>query len=176
MLKIVWLTMLFGFTVASIHAAEFSSEDSRVKYPVLSKQFTLSDTKKQWALIPFESLSLEKGGCYGKCPVMKVTFYRGGKAVYDGKFFTTLKGQYSGKIGLYNFALLSSFIERTHIMRLSESYRAAWTDDATITLRIKSATGEKVIEDYGRQAPAEFQALVALFEKITRNIRWIKAK
>ena len=53
-------------------------------------------------------------------------------------------------------------------------YRVTWTDDETVIVKININDTLKEIKDYGHQAPPEFQAFVALFEKICDGMKWNK--
>lgn len=173
------ICLLFASSVAgNLHSAEAPVNNSLSKYEVLEQQvfFDKEKIEHEWQIMPFESLTLEKSGCFGTCAVSITTFHKGGKAEFNGKAYTKLKGSYAGEITLYEYALLTSLIERTGIEGYKSRYVASWTDDETVKLRIKSNGVDKVIVDYGRQAPPEFQAFRALFDEIQSGIKWAKAK
>src|SRR5687767_6841874 len=37
------------------------------------------------ALLPYDEISLERTGCFGECPIFRVTFHRDGRAELDAK-------------------------------------------------------------------------------------------
>ncbi len=73
---------------------------------------------------------------------------------------------------LHSYALLCSYITRTDLTSLQGRYAASWTDDEEITATFEGERGVIVIADYGRYAPPEFQAYVALFDDIVEHIDW----
>ncbi|MBN2396066.1 MAG: hypothetical protein JXC36_06355 [Candidatus Atribacteria bacterium] len=153
-------------------AMKYKPKYEILKYPFVLKTPTI---EQDWKAMPFDSLSLERSGCFGSCPEFSVIFYRGGKASYNGIAYTKLKGKYSGEVWLYDYALLSSFIERVGMTGYEECYQAKWTDDETVTIKIITNGKLKEIKDYGHQAPPEFQAFVVLFEKICDKVKWNKS-
>jgi hypothetical protein len=66
-------------------AEEAPSNIYKPKYEILKyKMFREFPDKakleQEWKAMPFDSLTLERHGCFGECPIFSVTFYRGGKA------------------------------------------------------------------------------------------------
>jgi len=128
-----------------------------------------------WSRMPFETISLESLGCYGSCPIYKVTFLRGGTAHFSGDSFVgELEGEFEGTIDIHKFARLCLFVDRFRFRDLDAYYDANWTDDNTITIRVTptGATEPLEVSDYGEQAPPEFMALQMAIELLVRSIEW----
>lgn len=141
------------------------------RYGILYDVFLEDDA--YWPQMPFESISLERKGCYGECPVFKVVFHRGGRAEYVGTKYTPRQGTFQGEIGAYGYALLCSVLERMSFSYLEDSYAATWTDDETVVVEVVTSSGEKKsVSDYGRQAPPELFAFQALFDRLTEKVAW----
>ncbi|MFT6714518.1 MAG: hypothetical protein ACJAVJ_001805, partial [Planctomycetota bacterium] len=62
--------------------------------------------------------------------------------------------------------------ERLGLEELNSEYQAAWTDDETITIQFERDDASFTIQDYGRQAPPEFQAFRALFDELIEQQGW----
>lgn len=141
-------------------------------YRALEVQDFQGASEAQWDELLVDKFTLSRGGCYGPCAIYQVEFFRGGRARYTGADFAPRVGVFQGEMSLYGYALLCSLSERIKLNEMSNQYSASWTDDETVTITVDSDGVSKTIEDYGQQAPPEFQAFRALFDELAEEVTW----
>lgn len=95
------------------------------------------------------SVSLQRGICFGTCPVYSLTIFANGSVVYEGKEFVKELGIRNGTLNTSTVDELFNMIESSGFFDLADSYSAYDITDmpsATITL----ITGGKVkrVEHY----------------------------
>lgn len=92
--------------------------------------------------------SMEKGPCYGTCPVFTLTIYEKGVAAYEGKRFTDRKGLYVKKLEQDVFNDLVNAFEKADLWKYKNVYRGNIPDFQTVTISywkgddMKSVTGK----------------------------------
>lgn len=136
----------------------------------------LVDEEKAWRALPFDSISLERKPCFGSCPVYKATFYKGGRATFQGAGNVERKGKFEGRIGIYDYARLCYLLEEMEFSSMRSSYRAAWTDDSTVILTATKLGGVQrhSVEEYGRFGPPRLWALQMAVDLTVERIQWSK--
>lgn len=118
-------------------------------------------------------VSLERGACYGTCPVYKVTLKRDGTAIYEGKRFVERQGTYTGNI--YSFDRLAQFIEAEGYFKLKDDYSINVTDLSTTTTSVVRAGGQrKTISDYAGAGPIELWAIETAIDGVVAHTKWQK--
>lgn len=156
-----------------------ADEDYQVRYPALKNYLFIglhdkSEEAQYWNKLPFEYLEFRSRGCNGECPVYSIKFFKGGKAEYTGGIYSKVKGARAGKVSLFDYTLLCSYIERTNLLGLKNSYSGDYVDLEEFSVIIATATSVKEIQDLAKQSPPELLAYAALFEKISNEIKWKK--
>jgi hypothetical protein len=126
-----------------------------------------------WAGI--SEISLERTGCFGNCPIYKVTLRRDGTATYLGKRFSRRDGVFHGKLG-YGFERLAEFLYQQGFFNLDENYSAPFTDLDTAIVTVVSDGKTKAVTDYGSAAPVELWGLEKLIDSISEEITWKQEK
>jgi hypothetical protein len=101
------------------------------------------------------SLKMERSGCYGQCPTYDLTIQPDGNVLFEGKFYTDVKGKTEGKITLEQLKQLIAEIERANFFSLDNAYNydskncpSMATDLPTVILSIKLNGKEKTINHY----------------------------
>jgi len=125
------------------------------------------------ATLPVASIMLRRGGCFGTCPVYRVTLNVDGTAAYEGVAYVGRIGKFVGRVPFYDFAQLALLAERAGFMTLQERYAGSWTDDETRRITIRARSGkEKTVEDYGDFGPPELWALERAIDGVVESIKW----
>jgi len=125
------------------------------------------------ALIPYESITLERGPCFGSCPVYKVTFNRDGSADLLTDYLLPDKSvHYSGHIYPREFARLAQLIHRAQAVSDRSRYFGKWTDDYFARITVKGKDGSWSVEDYGQVAPPEVWALEEILHSTRMSMEW----
>ncbi len=125
------------------------------------------------ALLPFDSISLERTPCFGSCPVYKVTFNRNGTANLEVESweFDQLK-TFTGSISESDFARLTQLTISAKKAARKSGYAGQWTDDYTAIISAKSSDGTWSVSDYGEVSPIEVWALARILHDFKERIDW----
>ncbi|SRR6266481_5874787 len=124
------------------------------------------------ANLPYESITLERTGCFGTCPIYRVTLWRSGKAELEAKRHLPKLGNFSGEVDLSDYARLCYALDRLHFNEFEADYRAAWTDDSTAIVTATRAAGQKRVSDYGQVGPIELWTIQELIDGIRERVEW----
>jgi len=126
----------------------------------------------------FDSISLERGPCYGACPVYRVVLRRDLSAVYHGEQFVERQGAWHGGVSLFAYGRLSYLIERWGVMAMDSSYTRDVTDQATATLRVwsRGSATPKVISDYADAGPVELWGVEHIIDGLADRTQWTRSR
>ena len=82
------------------------------------------------------SIKLERGMCYGTCPVYSVELRSDGSAAYHGSMFVERLGPHEGVISKQSFARLAARVAKSGFFDLCPSYEIAVTDCAEVVTTV----------------------------------------
>ncbi len=98
------------------------------------------------------SLKMEKTECLGSCPVYTLTIEPSGKVVFEGKFWTKIKGKAEDTLSEEKINNIIAEIDKANFFSLKDSYTEnsgncpyPYTDNSTVILFIKLRGNEKTI-------------------------------
>jgi hypothetical protein len=101
------------------------------------------------------SLKMERSGCYGRCPIYDLTIQPNGKIIFEGKFWTKVKGTAEDKLTEEQLKQLTAEIEKANFFSLDNAYNydskncpEIATDSPGVNLTIKLNGKEKTIDHY----------------------------
>jgi hypothetical protein len=101
------------------------------------------------------SLSMIRSGCYGRCPIYDLKIQPDGKVLFEGRFWTEIKGKAEDTITAKQFEQLISEIEKAKFFSLESAYNydsnncpSTATDFPSVKLYIKLDGKEKTIDHY----------------------------
>lgn len=120
--------------------------------------------------------SLERGYCFGKCPVYKVEIYKSGYAVYTGKANVDMIGTFTGRFSKDQLNSLEKVAKEVNYMSLDDVY-----DNPHVT-DIPGITSSIVIDGKRKQVMRRYQypESIVVFEKqidqIVSEVKWTEAK
>jgi hypothetical protein len=122
--------------------------------------------------------SLERGPCYGTCPVYTVTVYRDGKVEYVGTDYVKTKGKASDTLTAEQVAALDKLFTDDHYLAYKDSYEHVdWTDapSARTSYVPLGATAAKTVGHYygDTHAPDSLSKLEAAFDTTVHTERWV---
>lgn len=117
-------------------------------------------------------VSLERGACFGPCPIYKITIKRDGTAIYEGKRFVERLGMYRGTV--YAFNNLARLIEASGYFKLKDNYSVNITDLSTATTSVVRAGKRKTIRNYGGAGPIELWGIETTIDGMVANTKWEK--
>jgi hypothetical protein len=77
-------------------------------------------------------IGLERGGCYGTCPIYTLVLKSDGTFTYKGAQFVEKLGVFSGTIPVYRFNQLAQFLKDSGYMNLQDGYGEIGDDRETV--------------------------------------------
>jgi hypothetical protein len=127
---------------------------------------------------PVEALHvhLDRGPCFGTCPVYSVDIAGDGKVIYTGLDYVDVLGEHRYEVPREDVARLLAKLRSSDLWSTRAQYRATVTDIPTFTLSIKLGQNEHRIGDYGGQM-AGMPVAVTEFEEevdtVGRTEKWV---
>jgi hypothetical protein len=127
---------------------------------------------------PVEALHvhLDRGECFGTCPVYSVDIAGDGKVIFKGQDYVDVLGEHRYEVPREDIARLLAQLRSSDLWSTRSQYRAAVTDIPTFTLSVKLGQNEHRIVDYGGRmagmpvAVTEFEEEV---DKIGHTEKWV---
>ena len=119
--------------------------------------------------------TLERTGCYGECPVYRLTVNTDGSVVYVGTRWVKVLGREEYKLTEAQLSELQSAFERASFMVLRDYDHVEGTDDDWAHLSLMSAGRTKRVRHYhgDNAAPPTLSALEDEFDRIVDSGRFV---
>ena len=123
-------------------------------------------------------IHLERGPCYGSCPVYGVTLYGDGTVRYDGKDQVRVRGSKTAVIAPGAVRSLVEEIERSGFYSMNDAYTQVSITDAPSALVYVAADGRKkqvshYLGDF--KAPKALEILENRIDEVSGASRWTAA-
>ena len=118
---------------------------------------------------------LERGGCYGRCPVYRVELRGDGRAFYRGGYFVDVVGEREAPIAPGEFEALIQEFRRADFFSLLEAYEAPITDAATHRLTLQIGGRTHTVTDYVGESvgmPSVVVDLERRVDEVGRTAQW----
>ncbi len=122
-------------------------------------------------------ITLERGPCFGECPIYKVEVRGDGNVLFNGEGFVAISGHHRATISHAAIERLVDAFREVHFLSLLNAYSAGITDGSAIQISISFDGQKKVVRDYfGIEAgmPKKVRALEELVDTTAGTDRWIK--
>jgi len=122
--------------------------------------------------------SIDRGMCYGTCPVYTFTVYRDGAVEYEGKDFVKKKGKATGTVTAEQLAALDKLFTDDHYLAYNNDYTHEDATDApsatTSYQPLGAAKAKTVAHYYGdMKAPESLSKLEEAFDTTVKIEQWI---
>jgi hypothetical protein len=120
-------------------------------------------------------ISLERGPCFGSCPVYRVTMYGDGTVRYDGMDHVRTRGSQTAVISSGTVKQLVDEIERIGFFTLRDSYtEVSVTDAPTVVLSVAADGKKKRLKHYlgDFKAPKTLEAIETRIDEVAGTGRW----
>jgi hypothetical protein len=141
--------------------------------PLITDSIVIRDEQKVRSTIPYESITIERGPCFGDCPVYEMTLNRDGTALLVTDHLLKDEAlRYSAKIDLYDYARLAQMVEIARTAAPRHEYTGQWPDDFGVTITAKSGDNTWQVRDYGQVGPPELWALEELLHGTRARLQW----
>jgi hypothetical protein len=122
------------------------------------------------------SVTLQRGPCFGMCPVYEVTLAADGTATWSGERFVDRVGSYQGQVDLNDYGRLVRFIQRAGFSGWDAEYVAAdVTDLPNYYLTAEAGGRAKTVRQYGMDQPPDFWVIAALVDRLAEAVAWTAA-
>jgi hypothetical protein len=121
--------------------------------------------------------TLERTGCYGECPVYRLTVNSDGSVVYVGTRYVKVLGRQVYKISEAQMAALQAAFEHANFNQLKDYDKVESTDDDWAHLSYRRGGGFKRVRHYhgDNAAPPALAALEDEFDRIVDSGRLVGA-
>ncbi|VTT99808.1 Uncharacterized protein OS=Fervidicella metallireducens AeB GN=Q428_07340 PE=4 SV=1 [Gemmataceae bacterium] len=115
-------------------------------------------------------LTLDRGPCFGTCPVFRFTATSQGRYTYEGSSYAEPNGERSGRFPGYLFARLAEVCVDLRVGELDDRYEFGIDDAPYVRVEVRHAGGLKVVHsDGGDAGPVRLWAFAALIEVAMRQ-------
>ena len=122
-------------------------------------------------------VTLQRGACFGTCPVYRVSIASDGAVSYDGRRFVRVTGHRTRKISKKKVRQLYRAFMRADFFALNDRYVARVTDLPTYKLSLIANRRRKTVRDYGGHRmgmPRRVTNLERLVDETAGTKAWIK--
>ncbi|MBL7998813.1 MAG: hypothetical protein JNL32_09270 [Candidatus Kapabacteria bacterium] len=118
-------------------------------------------------------ISLDRSGCFGKCPTYTITFTGDGKAVYKGVENVERIGYYTATISREQLRFLCNEFAKARFFSMKNIYDDKVTDIPTYTVKYRlNGRTKTVIDRY--DPPKQLRALEATIDSLGNTLAWKK--
>jgi len=130
-------------------------------------------------------ITLERGACFGTCPVYKLSIFADGRVEYEGKEFVKRQGKARGQISKAALQSLIREFEKIDYTKLDNEYVSEgpncpewWTDSPSAITSLDWKGKQKKIRHYhgcrGARVLDQLTALENKIDQVVNTKRWIK--
>jgi Domain of unknown function (DUF6438) len=121
-------------------------------------------------------VTLERGACFGACPIYTITLRGNGDAVYVGRRHVSVVGTRRAHLSRAAIRRLRNGVAQARVFTLRNRYDSLTVTDlpyAVVTIRVGSRT-KRIYHYFGDQsAPERLETLECLVDRIARSSRWV---
>jgi hypothetical protein len=131
-----------------------------------------SAAEGDWAVqaADIHELSLDRGPCFGTCPVFRFTASRQYGYTYSGRRHAVPPGDRAGRFPHYLFDRLAEVCVELRVLELDDVYPSDFDDAPSVAVSVRHAGGVKVVRNEGGDSgPVRLWAFAALIEVAMRQ-------
>jgi hypothetical protein len=115
-------------------------------------------------------ISLDRGPCFGTCPVFHFTASHQGRYNYEGHSHVEPLGARAGRFPDYLFARLAEVCAELRVLELDDRYPCNFDDAPYVRVEVRHAGGVKVVHNEGGDSgPVRLWAFAAIIEVAMRQ-------
>lgn len=121
------------------------------------------------------SVTLERGMCFGTCPVYNVTLFGNGSVMYGGQMYVKEVGIRNGTVNATAYARLMELFDQSGFFGMNDNYTAYYiTDMPSARITITNGTGSKRVDHYfgDRSAPKVLFTLEDVIDQVANVTQW----
>jgi len=120
-------------------------------------------------------VSLERGMCFGTCPVYTVTLFENGSVFFHGERFVKETGNLTDTVNGSGFADILQACNESGFFQMNDEYvNLDMTDMPSAIITVQNGSGIKRVEHYhgDTKAPANLTVLEDLIDETVQITRW----
>lgn len=118
------------------------------------------------------NLKMDKGACFGSCPVYSLEIDHQGNAIYEGKRFTEKSGLYKYKLAKDQFKQVTDQLTLMNFFALQDNFKSNVADLPTVTIAHKHKGLSKSISGKDTR-PKRVLDLQKILEDIAQSDGWV---
>lgn len=123
-------------------------------------------------------ITAEHTGCFGPCPIYKLTIYGDGRVMYEGQEHVNVAGKQTSQIPKDKVKELVNEFYRINFFSLKDNTytdEGCFLDAGSVITSITIAGKTKRINDYhGCPAPKELRELEAKIDELVNSKQWVE--
>ena len=117
-------------------------------------------------------IGIERGGCYGTCPIYTFIIKSDGTFRYKGMKYVEREGEFGGTIPVWYFHDLAQFIRDSGYTELEDSYSRTVTDNPTTYTMVVMNGKPKTVSNYANSGPTKLWAIEQLIDNLMAKAKW----
>jgi hypothetical protein len=127
-----------------------------------------------------EKIEYSTSGCYGTCPIFKLTINSDKTAKWHAKMYNKINnkevsGNFNTRVTEDKYNDIVNLLNYIDFETLQDNFAVTWTDDQTATLKITYDNGKvKSISDYGLIGTYGLDRVYQLLYELRENQKWTK--
>jgi hypothetical protein len=129
-------------------------------------------------------ITMQRGPCFGTCPVYVLTIYGDGRVIYEGTFSVAVEGTQNARIEAEQIQALVTAFEDANFFGLRDNYAVPATDLPSVDISITINGRSKKIRHYGMlscngeldSAAQELCDLEHNIDAIVNSSQWVDPK
>jgi hypothetical protein len=128
-------------------------------------------------------ISLERGPCFGACPIYSLSVSADGSVVYEGTQFVEVEGRQTASLTQAQVRTIVDAVLAIDFFDLDDRYEAQATDLPSMTIEVTMQGEAKNVYHYGLACGSDFDPaptglceLEALLEEIPASNGWISSE
>lgn len=122
---------------------------------------------------PAELIKMERGACFGACPMFKITIYTDGNAIYEGERFVDKVGKFKKQLTKKDVNNLIKQFRKADFFNFKEEYPAHSPDFPGTIISFKYKGKYRNIK-HTNEVPDELLNLEQQIDKIAEAKGWQK--
>jgi hypothetical protein len=120
-------------------------------------------------------ITLDRGPCFGTCPVFRFTASRQYGYSYEGRSYVEPVGPRAGRVPAYLFDRLAAVCIELRVPELDDVYPSDFDDAASVAVTVRHSGGVKSVRSEGGDAASvRLWAFAALVEVVMREAFFIE--
>jgi hypothetical protein len=118
-------------------------------------------------------LTLQRGGCFGRCPAYVLHIEPDGKVTFEGQGNTAITGTIKSTIGQDKLIALAIEINKATFFDLDHDYESGISDVPEYILTVQMGGVKRQVRTTSEEGPRRFQMLMSRIDGIVNSDQWI---